>query len=441
VLDTGALGDPIGYPRSAQLGAQIAFGAVASGAGDGAARIVEALGLVLALGLAVARIRARDPSAALWAVVLVATAFALALAPTDPLPCWSAVGLIVALYTMLGEAEPAPALPLAITAGALIALRHELAPIAAVAVITAWWQKRGDRPRTAVLLGGVAVVVLPFLVARMLAWRSVPHLTHAAIAGPPQAALALRLVLTAAIAAPAACVLRLVLTESRALRTAGLATAVALAAIVAHATGAGPYALRLAWPIAIGFAITLVIELARSRGLGPTALIASLVLCVLISEGREAPGRLRWSRRMATAAGNIEYVLRPPGGNATPYAALLAQVPPGATVAVWVNEPERLDYASHRFLDLRTPALARLREFRWTAHPPQFAPLLTQLSAAYLLIEADDAHVLRTQTDLLYRFVCHTARPICADDLEAIALDHPVIAERAGVRLVDLRGP
>jgi len=461
VLDTGALGDPIGYPRRAQLGGQIALAAVAAGAGDGFARTVEALAMVLTLGLAVSRIRARDPGSAVWASVLVVTAFALALAPTDPLPCWTAAGLIVALYAMQCENErendnerdhknasererkhdsaSPPALPLAIVAGALVALRYEFAPIAAVAVIAAWWRRRRDHKRTAILLGGVCAVSGPFVVARMIAWRSVPHLAGAAFAPPHEAALALRLLLATLIAAPVACVLRLALPDSHAVRRTATATAVALAALTAHVTGAGPYAMRLVWPIAIAFAITLVIELARSRGSGPAALIAAVVMCVFVYEGREAPGRLRWSRRLADAATGITYVQHPPGNAADRYDQLLASVPPEATVAIWIAEPERLDYARHRIIDLRTPIGGRLREFRWAAHSSSAAPLLTQLSASFLLIEADDAHVQRTQTDVLYRFACRTEPPICADDLEAIALHHPVVARRDNLQLVDLR--
>jgi hypothetical protein len=440
VLDTGALADPIGYPRRAQLGGQIALAAVASGAGDGVARIVEALAAVLALGLAVSRIRARDPDAALWATVLIATAFGLALAPIDPLPCWTAVGETVALYAMLGDPEPPPALPFAITAGALLTLRHELVPVAAVALLAAWVRRRGDLRRTAILIGGVLAVAVPFLVARTIAWRSVPAIAQAALVGPPQPLLAVRLLIAAAIAAPAACVLRLALPGSAApgrVATA-TATAVGLGGIAAHLTSAGPYGLRLAWPVAIAFAITLVIELARTRSAGPAALIPVLVMCVLLHEGREAPGRLRWSRRLAAAATSITYLEHPPGAAAGPYDALLASVPPGATVAVWVAEPERLDYARHRIVDLRTPAGARLRGSPWGPRSGKLAALLAALPAAYALIEDDDAHVQRTQSDVLYRFACPARPPACADELAAIALGHRVVARGDRLALVEL---
>jgi hypothetical protein len=437
VLDTGALADPIGYPRAGGLGGQIALAAVAAGAGDGFGHAVDALALVLALGLAAVRIGAADRTAALWAVILIAAGFALALAPADPLPCWTAVGLVVALHAMLGEPDP-PALPLALTAGALIALRYELLPIAAVAVIAAWWDRRRAHRRTALLAVGVAWVVAPLAIERAAAWRSVPGFVHAQLAGPAQGSLALRVALAAVIAGPAALVLRLALPD-RASRWAAVATAVALGAVAAHVTGSGGYSLRLIWPIAIAFAITLVIELAREGHSGPAALIASLALCLVIYDGSQATGRRRWWYRMAEAATSIDYLQRPPADPADPYAPLFAQVPADAIVAVWVAEPERLDYAHHRIFDLRTPAGARLREHHWKAHAGKLAPLLAGIGASFLLIEDDDARVERIQSDLLYRLACQEPRPICADDLEAITLGHPVVAHRGNVRLVDLQ--
>lgn len=439
LLDTGMLGDPIGYPRRAQLGAQIALAAVASGAGDGFARIVEPLAQVLALGLAVSRIRARDAHAALWAMLLIAAAFGLALVPNDPLPCWTAVVLLVALYTMLSDAEPAP-LPLAITAGALLALRYELAPIALVALAAAWWRRRSDHRATSILIAAAFAVTFPFLIGRMVAWRSVSPLAHAALAPPAQADVVLRLLLAAVIAVPAAAILRLVLPHSRGMRIAGTATAIALAAMVARVTGAGAYSLRMVWPIALAFVIMLVVELVRARTSSTGALITAFVLCLLIYEGREAAGRLRWSRRLATAAENLEVLQRPPAEPADPYSALLAGVPTGARVAVWVSEPERLDYARLHILDLRTPAGARLRAFRWDRHDAQLARVLAALDVSYLLLERDDAHVQRTQRDLLYRLLCQAPAPAsCADDLEAIALAHPIVAHHDNLALVALK--
>jgi hypothetical protein len=440
VLDTGALADPVGYPRRGGLGAQVALAALTSSPGLPFAEVVEPLARALALGLALSRLRIADATGALWAALLVAAGFGLALAPFDPLPCWTAVGLCASLYALTTEDDP-PALPLAITAGALAALRFELAPIAAVVVFAAWWRRRRELRRAAVLLGGALAVVLPFVLARAAAWRSIPPgaaAAVAALAAAPGASFVVRAGLTAAIAIPGAALLQLAL-PGRELATAATATAVALGALVTHLAVAGPHSVRLAWPIAIGFALALVIELGRSRRSGPAALITALALCAVIHDGLETTGHRRWSTRLAAAASDLVYVRRPPA-TADPYAALLASVPPGDTVAVWVAEPERIDYTRHRIFDLRAPGTARLHEHLWRSHAPAAAPLLTELRADYLLIEADDARVLRTQTDLLYRWLCRTPRRICDDDLESAAGDHPIAAERAGLRLIDLRG-
>src|SRR5262249_25699055 len=140
----------------------------------------------LALGLALARAGVRDATAALWATALVAAGYGLAFAPYDPLPCWTAVGLITALYQMTSDDDPPPALPLAITAGALAGRGNGLAPLAGVALVTAWWRRPRDRRRTAVLAGAALAVALPFWAARALAWRSIapggPHAVQAALA-------------------------------------------------------------------------------------------------------------------------------------------------------------------------------------------------------------------------------------------------------------------
>src|SRR5262249_38852539 len=152
----------------------------------------------------VARLGARDRAGALWATALVAAGYALPFAPYDPLPCWTAVGLITALYQMTdgkrsiagegprdslaggnprgmaGDDAAPPGLPLGITAGALAALRIELAPIAAVALVAMGWRWRHDRRRLALLTGGALAVVLPFWIARALAWRTIaPGGAHA----------------------------------------------------------------------------------------------------------------------------------------------------------------------------------------------------------------------------------------------------------------------
>ena len=451
LLATGALGDPIGFARDHQLGGQVALGALAAAASETfAARLVESLAFSLTLALAVSRIAGRDAGAALWRMLVVLAASALALAPLDPHPSWTTAGLALALYVTVSDLEPAPPLPIALLSGALAVLRFELVPLAAAGIWVAWWRDRDNHRRTAVLLVGFAAVLLPFAIARAAAWSQVSPAAQALVRAPHGGWL-LRVALALAIAVPSAFLLQLVIPASRALRWAGVATACALGGVATGATGTGAYSLRFAWPIGLAFALLAIIEITRTRyaapgalrgsrpASGPAALIAMLLLCILLYEGREAPGRLRWSRRMTETASAIDQLQRPPAEPPDPYRALLAGVPAGTTVAVWVGEPERLDYARLRIVDLRTPAGARLRSFRWEDHRSKLQALVDQVRASYLLVEADDARVLRTQTDLLYRFACQIQLPICADDLEAIALHHPIVARRNGLQLVDLR--
>jgi hypothetical protein len=126
---------------------------------------------------------------------------------------------------------------------------------------------------------------------------------------------------------------------------------------------------------------------------------------------------VRWVRRYADLLANIEYLRHAPR---TPepdrYASLLARVPAGATVAVWVNRPETLDVARHRIVDLRGPRVARLRG------TSGFAPFVAGTRAEYLLIEDD------------HLTLAHGA----VDELAALAQRHAVAASSAQIRLVDL---
>ena len=434
--ETGDLGDPIGYARHAQLGGQLVWDALATAGGDvHLARLAEGLAFVLALGLALARLRPPgelDTASGLWGLLLVLAGSAFTYVRPDPAPCWTAVGLVLGLHATLAdrsgpEAGPpgsvtrgrpggASSLPVAVMAGALIALRFELAPVAAVALAAAWWPDRGSLRRTAVLAAGALAVAAPFVAARGLAWSSVPADARAFLA-PPSHALGLQLALAAGAAAACAPLVAVTWRE-RPLRWFGAGAALAIAGVASQLTGERPYATGFLWPLAIAGAIAIVIELARTRRSTTGALLISLVVMVLIYEGRAAGGRKRWARRYIDLALDVEYLrtARDPAPISSGYEPLLRHLPPGATVAVWVLRPDRLDYSAPlRLFDLRTPRAAWLRGPSW---PPDRAPLddfLALAGADYLLLEE------------------------AAPGLEAVARRHPVIAQTGGVRLIDLR--
>src|SRR5262249_2823797 len=155
----------------------------------------------------------------------------------------------------------------------------------------------------------------------------------------------------------------------------------------------------------------------RIHGPLATSLIVALLAGAWIYDGRETLGRVRWSNRYTELVFGIEYLRRvgdaaPAGGS---YAQVLAAVPAGATVAVWVARPELLDYRAHRIVDLRTPRWAHTRK-------AGFAKLVAATGADYLLVESDDAWRERTERDLIYRALCTAARdgPLCADELDTV---------------------
>jgi hypothetical protein len=387
--DTGALEDAIGYARRSQLGGQLVLTALATVPGDvHLARLLEALAFAAALGHALARIRPRDLASSLWSVLIVITGCALAFVPLDLATCWTAVWLLLALHAASDRDEPLNPGIAGLLAGALIALRLELAPLALAGLIRAWWPARRMPRSTAFAMFGLLAVVLPYAIAR---WS----------ASPPS--------------------------EIRALLSGG----------------AFGYATKLIWPLAITAGLIVAVAIARHSTAAPAAMIAAIACTVLIHEGRESGGRQRWTRRYLELAASIEYVRHsgieaPVAGG---YADLLAGVPRDATVALWVTRPERLDYAAHRFVDLRTPRVAPLRVHRWDTHTSKLAQILEASGADYLLLETDDRTNERILGGSLYRFMCQPYAPACADDLEILALQNPIVAAGDGLRLIKLRTP
>lgn len=395
--DTGTLADPIGHARASQLGGQLAFDAFAVAASDlHLVRLGEALAFVLAIALAIHRTRSQEQARRIWALLVVIVAATFAYVPDDLATCWTALGLILALEILL--ADDAPALLIGSVGGALIALRLELAPLAGVALVTSWWPRRGIHARTIGLAAGLLATITPLAIVRARAWSSVSAGSHALVL-PARGSLAIELAVTVAIGLAAIPLVRL-LVRDRALQWLALGGALSLAGIVGQLTGDRHYSTRFVWPIMFAIAFVLVGELARAKRFAITAMMVSFVLATLVYEGRAATGRLRLTRRYLELATNIEYVRHVADAPVTGgYAELLARIPAGATVGIWIERPERVDYSHHRIFDLRTRRGARVR-----------AKLAARLQ--YLLVETEDR---------------------ATKDLDALG---PVIATSPGLRLV-----
>ncbi len=391
--ESGALGDPIGYARSAQLGGQLVLGALVSSGSDPATlRVLEPLAMVLALALVVGRLAWLGPRGIVWSILLVATTASFGLATTDPVATWTAVGLILALHgerrdaqdaiatsgspdrptgtpsaqgsrarssTGLGRAAPPPAvsrsIPPTILCGvALILLRHELALVGVAAIATAALHAASSRARLTIALGSIAALA-PLVVDVALA--DVP-----ASLARPGVQLALLLGLAGVTLAACASLRRISGAPAGWLIIGGV---LAVAWIVLDAVRQGPYALRFLWPLGIAGVLVAALELAPRTRASIASVALAMGLLATLHYGRVMGGRRSWTRRTLDVAANIEYLRHGIRPGPDRYAALLADVPDGAPVAVWVLEPERLDHRWHRLVDLRTP-----RGAAWASVPP-----------------------------------------------------------------------
>jgi hypothetical protein len=436
LLDTGALADPIGYARGSQLGGHVALcGLTGAFADISAVRMIDAVGFVMLLVLALALLRPRDAASAMWAVLLVLLASAVTIKWTELAPLWIAAGLLVALHASLDELGAE--LAVALLAGAAIALRGELIAPALVLVAAAWWQNRRDRTRTIAIVLAVIVAVFPYLIASALAWSRVDPTAHALLQ-PSHGPLAGRFALFALVTLATTPVLLLPFHELGSTRLSWLAVAFATGvATVASQLGAErPFATPYLWVFAIAGVIVLAIELAGRADVPRVALVLALLACVIVDDARTTRGRYAWHARYFELFENAEQLR-----NAAPtaddgYAAILAAVPAGERVAVWVQRPDTLDYARHDIVDLRTPRSARLRATE--AADTHLDRLVAASRAHWLLVEPDDSVKQRANDSTLYAALCWHAFPWCSDSLDALAFRHHVVAERDGAQLIAL---
>ena len=179
--------------------------------------------------------------------------------------------------------------------------------------------------------------------------------------------------------------------------------------------------------------------------------VALVAICFAIVGARGGPRRW-WVRyeRMFDNAEHLIHVRGTPGLGAED--RMLAQVPAGARVAVWVEYPERVDYTAHEIIDLRTRRLdrvARLHEW-WPEPRTRFEDLLASMKVQYLLVSEDNRRIARSAKSLMTRWLCRpndsvagedpyrSRLPICLDALELVAATHRLVARADGLRLVDL---
>lgn len=435
LADTGTLADPIGFARASQLGGHaVTSGFVTALTGGNWLRVVDGLGFALCLWLGIAQIRPRTAAASIWAVLLIFVAASYPSVATDATPRWLATSLLLALFSTFeryaGPEDDRELWPLGLLGAAAAALRSELAPVAIAILASAGLLaigRSGGRRRTLALAVVPLASCVPYALDRFLARASVPA---QALERAPGVLVPLVLFLGALVFV----VWIVVAAMPGVRRWIALAALVGVAAIVTQISGARPYATQFIWPIAVSAVLALGIGALRTSALDPRgpALVFSLLATVLIYDGRDVAGRARWSRRYSELASGIEYVRHayPSVSRPDPYGALLAKVPVGATVAIWVARPELVDTMRHRIFDLRTPRNAVRR-----------VTVLRALHPDYALVELDHLAAERARRSLWHRLACPAgaAQAFCTDDLEALVSNRPAVASEGTVHLVRLR--
>jgi hypothetical protein len=391
LVDTGTLGDAIGYARVSQLGGNLALGGLATAFLDArCARLIDGgLGLALLLALVCARIRPRNAAGATWASLLAIGACAVA-GTGELVPMWIPAALVVACDGTLQRTDRRGLLPIVLLAAALTVVRSEFAPMAVALLAVQWWlDRRGQRENTlraAILVGGALAAIAPYVISRVLAWRGIDPAARAILepahAAVPRLALFL---LVAGLGAASALVLTRELAAPR-LRGVVVAIGIGVAAIAAF--GDRPYASHLYLPLAIAAVAVLAIAAAPRRELPAIGLVISMLAVVFVHDAQAATGRLTsWSWRAYDLLFDVEYARHaaPEGGD---YERVLERVPSHEAIAVWVARPELLDYARHRIIDVRTPRAARDRD--------RVGQLVEATHAHWLLVEDDVPPALET---------------------------------------------
>ncbi len=435
--DTGTLADPLGFARGSQLGGHLVSGAMVTAlAGGRWFRAVDGLGFALLLWLALGQLRPRSATASLWAVLVIFVAAAYPWVAITAMPRWLVTSMLLSLYVTF-ERYAAPEddrwlWPLGLIAGAIAVTRTELLPISITILVAAGIVaigRSGSGRRLFTLVAVPLATVIPFVVVRITARGTVPSAALAAIL--PHRGIAIAALVFIGLVIVALWIVARTL-ESRC-RWFALAGLVGLAGIVTQLSGLRPSATVLIWPILVSAGVAIGLDALRNAtpGLRRIALVLSLLAAVLIYDGRDTSGRVRWARRYTELAANMQYLRDafPPRQLDAPYESLLAKVPADTIIAVSVARPELLDYAAHQFIDVRAPRTA-----------PRRAAVLRSLKPAYLLFEDDHLPAERARRELFYRLVCSTGstQPYCHDDLQALVPHHTVVASEGAVSLVRL---
>lgn len=466
LADTGHLGDAIGFARSQSLGGGLVLRALA---GLSWAPTVDSLGLAALLALAAGRALGagggRD--GALWAGLVVLAGMTFSRWPADAALYWWPAALLLAAAISVEEraALPSPsprrAIPLVLLAAALAALHLALVPAALALLGVALWPHRRRRAAWALVALGLAALA-PYLVERAGARGALPALALS-LGLPPAGFSPLRLAAAAAVTAALAPLVRCLVAERGVAVVLAAALAAACAPFAATRPHAGAYALVGALAL-VAFAAARLARLAAAAApsakeaasassvgaanassveVAPppspwslAAAVLSLLLLVSLYEAQERGGGQRWSYRWTALSSAAGYLAAGPVAPPSIASAALLSIPDGATVVLWLGQPEHLSHRRHRLLDVRTPFLAALLD----RSPERFLRALLAARPSYLLYEPPLLD--RSPARSIWR-PPWLAKPCprCSDPFAEILAPYRTVWEGEGLRLVSFAPP
>lgn len=481
LADTGHLGDAVGFARSQSLGGGLVLRALA---GLSWAPTVDSLGLAALLALAAGRaLGARGGrDGALWAGLVVLAGMTFSRWPADAALYWWPAALLLAAALSVEEraALPSPsprrAIPLVLLAAALAVLHHALVPAALALLGVALWPHRRRRAAWALVALGLAALA-PYLVERATARGALPAL--ALSLGLPRAGFSpLRLAAAAAVTAALAPLVRCLVADRGVAVVLAAALAAACAPFPATRPHAGAYALVGALAL-VAFAAARLARLAAAAETSVAEVVSassaevasassaesalassaeaalprsspsswslaaamlSLLLLVSLYEAQERGGGQRWSYRWTALSSAAGYLAAGPVAPPSTASAALLSIPDGATVALWLGQPEHLSHRRHRLLDVRTPFFAALLD----RSPERFLRALLAARPSHLLYAPPllDRSTHRSIWRSIWRPLW-LAKPCprCSDPFAEILAPYRTVWEGEGLRLVSFAPP
>lgn len=357
LLATGHLGDAGSLPRTSGLGGHVLMAALVAPFHDvsAAAAIDRGLGLGLAVALTVGWARPGPLRGGLAVVVAI-----LASACPDPVaplaPLWTVVALVLAIRQSVSRARAVGRPPWAalLVAGALLGIRNATLGIA-IAIIAHVIAAAavGRRRRSAVVALGVVAASVGGLVVAAAAAGGGPVVHVAPMAWAPwlAGAAVVHALLRLASRGP----------EDPADRLTRGALCLGLAGVGALSPST-PVAVAAATPLVVAMVLALLVTGLGGDGRASSPMVAVMVLAatLALTTLRFPVGASRppWYGRLADLIDGARALVVERGdrdaATRSAYRQVLAGLPRGARVGLWVDRPELVDYRGRDVVDLRT---------------------------------------------------------------------------------------